>query len=295
MKLSRCIVFMCLVLVIPGCATIGGMKSVQKIAINVAEPSLEDIMTGVLASDDIVNAESLCMTLLPLLDNLVTFSPHNKRLLAVAGQAYMLYSFGFVEDVDPARAIRLYAKSRDYGIRSLRENKDFRKALDAGKDYPEAVKSLNKEDMDAIFYTGMGWTLWTMLSAKGGDIGTMTDLPKVRALMDRAIQLDEGFWHGGPYLFYGAYNGAMGVMLGGGAEPAKASFDKAFAISDKFLPTHLFYAQYYATLIGDEALFDKELQYIFDTPADILPDMSLAAYAVKKKAKILLEKKGNWF
>ena len=278
-----------------GCATIGGMRPVQRMATDMVVPSLEDMVETTLKSDDLVNAQSLMETVLPLLDGLIEFSPDNASLLTIAAEGYALYSFGFVEDVDRQRAIKLYAKGKGYGMRALKQNCYFESALESGEDFSEAVQYLTEDDVAAAFYTSFGWAFWAIRSIQEGNMMAAFDLPKITALMDRVIELDETFFEGGPHLFYGAYYGALGPNFGGGPEKAKVSFEKAFEISSNFLTTHYFNALYYAIPTMDEELFDKELKYVLETPNDALPEMALANAVAKVKAQSLLNEKWKYF
>jgi hypothetical protein len=85
-------------------------------------------------------------------------------------------------------------------------------------------------------------------------------------------------------------------MMGGGVDKAKKEFDIVFEITDgKFLLAKVLFAQYYATLLKEEELFKNTLNEVLNTPSDILPDATLANEVAKVKAKILLEKAGEYF
>ena len=295
MRLRILVCIMAAVFMFGGCATIGGMRPVQRMATDMMVPSLEDMVKTTLKSEDLINAQSLMETVLPLLDGLIEFSPDNASLLTIAAEGYALYSFGFVEDVDRQRAIKLYAKGKEYGMRALKQNSYFESALEDGEDFSEAVQCLTEDDVAAAFYTGFGWAFWAMRSIQEGDVKAAFDLPKITALMDRVIELDDTFFEGGPRLFYGAYFGALGPSFGGGPKKAKTSFDKALEISPNFLTTHYFNALYYAIPTMDEALFDKELTFVLDTPNNVLPEMALANAVAKVKARRLLNQKWKYF
>jgi hypothetical protein len=205
-----------------------------------------------------------------------------------------------VEDKDPERARILYSIGRDYGLRALKMNRGFRKALEKGKPYSEAVKKLKKKDMDALFWTAAAWAAYMNLSTR--DTESLFDIPNIMALLTRSRELDDTFWYGGPHMFFAAYYSQFPAMMGGGAEKAQKEFDAVKEIVNKktggkgeWLIADYFYAKYYATLLKDEELFDKTNQKILDAPVDSIPDMAAVNGLAKIKTRILLEQKGRYF
>jgi len=61
------------------------------------------------------------------------------------------------------------------------------------------------------------------------------------------------------------------------------------------LLAHVFYARYYATGVYDEALFDKTIDFVLKTPANVMPEMQLANDISKRKALWLKNNKNKFF
>jgi hypothetical protein len=231
---------------------------------------------------------------------LSNFAPKNRAFLAFGAQLYAAYALGFVEDKDPERARVLFATARDYGLRALKMNKGFTKALKKGESYSEAAKRLKKKDMDALFWTTASWAAWLFLSTH--DMEALLDIPKIMALLERCLEIDDRFWFGGPHLFNAAYYSQQPAMLGGGPEKAQKEFDKVEEIvkeeagpEAEWLIADYFYAKFYATLIKDEELFDKTIQKILNTPNDSIPEMAGVNGLAKIKTRYLLEQKDRYF
>ena len=124
----------------------------------------------------------------------------------------------------------------------------------------------------------------------------VNDRPKILAMMQRMMELDDTFNYGAIHIMFAAYNSNPPVHMGGDLEVAKYHYDKAFEISDsKFLPWHYLYAKYYAVRIQDRKLFVDTLNHIISAPEDLLPEKSFANEATKEKAKRLLEKVDLFF
>jgi len=288
------IILAVLVLTASGCT--GIMRSGMGAATPIFDSAMEAAMRG---KDPMILGEGVPGLAL-LLDGLSNFAPKNRAFITFGAQLYTAYALGFVEDTDPERARVLYAIGRDYGLKALKMNRGFRKALEKGKPYSEAVKKLKKKDMDALFWTAAAWAAWMNLSTR--DTEALFDIPNIMALLTRSLELDDTFWYGGPHMFYAAYYSQFPAMMGGGPEKAQKEFDKVKEIVKKkagekgeWLIADYFYAKYYATLIKDEELFDKTIQKILDTPNDCIPEMAAVNGLAKIKTRHLLEQKDRYF
>ena len=67
-------------------------------------------------------------------------------------------------------------------------------------------------------------------------------------------------------------------------------------ISDgKFLLAKLYYARFYAPLVVDEKLFERELNEVLEAPSDALPEVVLLNEIAKAKARIFLKNEKQYF
>lgn len=69
---------------------------------------------------------------LKLLDGLIIEAPDNEKLLLLGAQGYTSYALGFVQDSSRERANLFYLRARDYGLRILFENSDFKEHFNGG-------------------------------------------------------------------------------------------------------------------------------------------------------------------
>lgn len=280
--------------------TTSGCAGLIRTGIGAANPIFDSAVQAAMASKDPMILGEGAPGMLLILDGLANFAPDNRYFLVAGSEFYAAYALGFVEDRDPERARVLYKISRDYGLRALKMNSGFRRALEKGKPYSEAVKKLKKRDMDALFWTAAAWAAYMNLSTR--DTESLFDIPNIMALLTRSLELDDTFWNGGPHMFFAAYYSQFPAMMGGGAEKAQKEFDAVTRIVKKqngekaeWLIADYFYAKYYATLLKDEELFDKTIQKILDAPVDSIPDMAAVNGLAKIKTRILLEQKSRYF
>lgn len=277
--------------VVVGCA---GCGCLMRMGVNRMAPTFEKFGAAAQRETDPDLVRDGAPSNLLMLDGLLDVSPKNRILLTTAAQAYCGYAQAFVEDQDTERAKGLYIKGRDYGMRALMTYGSFRKARARGERVEEAAKRLGKDEVPTMFWTAMCWAGWLNLSKR--DPKALLDIPSIKGMMERVYQLDDAFYYGAPHLFFGSYYAGLPPMAGGGADKAKAEFEKAFALTGgKALLGYVMYAQSYATLIQDRKLFESTLKKVLASPADAIPDLTLVNLVSKKRAARLLKDEDKYF
>jgi hypothetical protein len=124
----------------------------------------------------------------------------------------------------------------------------------------------------------------------------MAELPRVELMMKKVLELDEGFYYGGPHIFMGIWFASWPKEAGGDLKKAQKHFQRALEMGQgKFLMTYVYYADFYARKAIDKDLFVSTLQKVLDTPVDIAPEVTLLNAVAKKKAEDLLNHKEEIF
>jgi len=267
----------------------------QRWAVRSTQGILENGLEVMYEEDDLPLAEQAAASNLKMVEALIRSDPNNETLLLMASQGYSSFALGFVEDTDRQRARKFYARGRDYGLRILMHRKKFREAMDADlARFKAALQSFTRKDVPALFWTANGWGNWINLGLS--DPEALAQLPRVRLLMRRVIELDETYFYGSAHLFFGALYGAMPKMLGGDPQKSKQHFDRCLQINGgRFLMTYVLYAQYYAVQIQNRQLFQSLLNKVVDSSLDILPEQRLANRIAQRKAASLLAKVDDLF
>lgn len=232
---------------------------------------------------------------LMLIDGLIEAYPKNQKLLVAGAQAYSAFAAVFSEEKDRDKARQLYFKGREYGLRALSKRKAFRELLLEPLDqFKTCLEDFGKRDVPALFWTARCWGSWISLSTHS--VEAMADVPKVVTLMERVLELDEGFYYGGPHLFMAVYHSSRPKAYGGDPEKARWHFEKAFELSqERFLMAHVLYAKYYARQVFDRGLFESTLEKVLDAPADSVPELTLVNTIAKQQAKELLQQADEYF
>jgi tetratricopeptide (TPR) repeat protein len=285
-----------LFLVIPmlfanGCAT-----TRTRMMVDSMNPLMMKMRDATNRNADLELVQDAMPSFLVQMDGFVAASPENTYLLANAAEAYMGYAFLFVEDTDKKRAKGLYFKAKEYALRSLKLNKSFAEAF--AEDDPDVFKrslqTIKKKDIASLYFAINAWLQW--IGASADDASVLNDLPRIEAMIDRAMELDDTFYHGGVHATLGAFYVASPEMFGGKPDQAEFQFKEAFEISQsKYLMWQYLYARYYAFAINDRNLFVATLEKVISAPDDILPEEIFVNKAVKLKARILLSHVDDYF
>jgi hypothetical protein len=231
---------------------------------------------------------------LMLIDGMVQAVPDNERLLIAAAQSYSSFASIFVEDEDKEYANLLYERGKRYALRSL-EMRGFKDPLRIPfDDFKQGLNRLGKKDVPTLFWSATCWVNWIRLNIDS--IEAMSELPRVEWMMKRVLELDEGFYYGGPHLFMGIWYASRPKIAGGDLKKAQEHFLKALDLGQgKFLMADVYYANYYARKMMDKDLFTSILQKVLETPANTSPDLVLVNTVAKKQAKELLSHVEEYF
>jgi TRAP transporter T-component len=271
-----------------------GCAGSKKLTVGSTALLLEDVVTASNRQSDLKMVREGMPAYLMLLDGMVTAWPSNARLSIAAGQGYASYASAFAEDEDPEYARVLYGKAKIYALKAL-QLKGFADPQTATFDDFEAeLKSRGKSDVPYLFWAAASWGNWIGLNQSS--MAAMAELPKVEMLMHRALELDEGFYYGGPHIFMGILYASRPAIAGGDLDLAKEHFLKAIDLgNEKFLMARVYYAFHYARRAFDRDLFVETLKQVIDTPVDIELDLTLINSAAHAKARDMLNRVDELF
>lgn len=266
----------------------------KKLTIGATATLLEEIARASSQQSDLRILREGMPAYLMLIDGMIQASPDNDQLLIAGAQSYSSFASLFVEDQDKEYANLLYQRGRHYALRSL-EIRGFKEPLERPfDDFKEGLNSLGKKDVPFLFWTATCWVNWIRLNQDSME--ALSELPRVESLMKRVLELDEGFYYGGPHLFMGIWFASRPKIAGGDLKKAREHFLKALDLGQgKFLMAYVYYAKYYARNKMDKELFTSTLQKVLETPADTSPDLILLNTVAKKQAKKLLSHVEEYF
>ncbi len=216
--------------------------SIKKMAINSMGDALAEGGSTYASDDDPELIKAAVPFSLKLMESLLAEVPEHKGLLFAASSGFTQYAYAFVqqdademEDKDVhaaaelrARAKRLYLRARDYGLRALEvAHPGFRQKIAA--DPKAAVAVCKPEDVRTLYWTAASWG--ASISVAKEDYDLVGDQPKVEALIDRALELDESYDHGALHSFLVSYELARQGAKGDPTERARKHFERALELS----------------------------------------------------------------
>jgi TRAP transporter T-component len=255
---------------------------------------LEDVVKSSYRQSDLKMIREGTPAYLMLLDGMVEAWPDNAQLLIAAAQGYSSFASVFLEDPEGEYAKRLTGKAKQYALRSveLKGLKDpLQKPFD---DFKENLTRLGKKEVPYLFWSATCWASWISLNLDS--VEAVAELPKVEAMMQRVLVLDEAFYYGGPHLFMGIWFASRPKIAGGDLKKAQTHFLKAIELGQgKFLMAYVYYASTYARQALDKDLFTSLLQGVLKSPADDPPELTLLNTVAKKKAHDLLGRTQEYF
>lgn len=274
-----------LALSLGGCASI--MRSAQQSFVN-------NLSAAVKNHDDPATVEQGLAAYLLLADASVQGSPNDPGTLCGAAGLYGSYAGAFATD-DPARALRLSERALRYASTALcardasacdLRNKPFA-AIEAWVD--------NSRSSDALMLgcLGTAWTGW--IQVRTDDFSAIADVPKVKKMFEKLDRIDPGYDGGVVQLYLGVLSSLLPPAYGGKPELGAAYFERAIAASDgRNLMAKALYAQYYARLVFDQALHDRLLTEVLDSPVEA-DGLTFSNAIAKTKAAELLASGKDYF
>jgi hypothetical protein len=280
----RSLLALFLILCLAGCAGI----------VSSATGSLAtDLSAAILDQNDPETVETGTPAYLLLVDGLIRDNPKSEDLLLSGAKLYGAFAGVFVKDAE--RAQRLTSKSRDYAERALcRHRAELcglgNRPFDV---YSATLAGLGKNDVPVLFAFASAWAGW--IQTHSNDWNAVADLAKVRAGMERVIELDETYEHGSAHLYLGVLTSLLPPALGGKPEDGRRHFERTIALSQgRDLMAKVEFARRYARLVFDRPLHDRLLNEVLQAPVTA-PGLTLSNTLAQRAARELLKSADSYF
>lgn len=233
------------------------------------------------------------------LEGLVAVSPDNETLLLLLAKAYVAHAYGWIEDELEAaeragkyevaealrdRARRMYRRARDLAFRVLRHRAEgfdeARRSVDTLR--PWLDEAMDEDDAEVLFWAGNAWG--SIIKVSIDDPNAVADLSLVKAVMGRAVALDETIENASGLVFLAAA-ACVSPAIGGDPEEGERLFERAFELTDRevFL-VHVNYAMSCAVLNQDRDRYVEVLREVLSA-GDPRPEARLVNRIAKRRAR----------
>lgn len=253
----------------------------------------DNLTSAMLNNRDLATVEAGAPSYLLFVDGLIEGSPKNRGLLTAGAKLNGAYASAFV--VDEQRLKIMADKAMDYAERAAcLADKNLCQPREQNFDaFKAAVESVGKKNVEPLYNLGVACVGW--LQAHSDDWEAITQLPKAKAILERVVELDEGFEQGAAYLYLGGIATLLPPAMGGKPEVGKQHFERAIALSNGTnLIAKVVYARQYARLVFDQELHHKLLTEVIASPADV-PGNTLINLVAQREARKLLADEADYF
>jgi hypothetical protein len=242
---------------------------------------------------------------LKMVEMMLDQSPTHPGLLMTACSGFTQYAYAFLQadaDIsDPstqtardfkARGSAMYDRARGYCLRALEiRHPGAGQALQA--DTKKTLAGMSAADVPALYWTGVSWGGALLLS--DSPVARIGEIATVRALLTRALELDEG-WEGGTIHEAMIALESLPVLLGGSAARAREHFNRAVALANgESAFAYVALATGVAQPAKDRAEFEKLLRAAIAIDVSKRPSIRLANLIAQRRARYLLSQMNKLF
>jgi len=252
-----------------------------------------NIEAAVLNQDDLETVYAGAPAYLLMIDSLIVDSPSNANLLTTGSKLYSSYAAAFIED--PQRGQRLAARGYGYGKRALcLQLERLCSTLDKPYDkFIAELDSVTPATLDVAYGFSQAW--FAKLRLNSDDWKVRADIPKLQAIFNRIVHLDDGFNRGGVHLYLAVLTSLLPPALGGKPEIGRGHFEKAIELSGGHnLMAKVMFAKFYARLVFNRELHDRLLTEVLAADADS-PGFTLFNTLARREATTLLAQSNEYF
>jgi predicted anti-sigma-YlaC factor YlaD len=237
--------------------------------------------------------------------------PDHKGLCLALARTATSFGVAFVEEeadrlqekdvasarVGYARARRMFLRARGYGLDGLELAAPGAKtalAHQSRSEWKQALAKVKRDDVALLYWTAAAWG--SAIATAKDDMKLVGELPRVAALMERALELDEAFDDGSVHEFFITYDASRSAADGGGVDSARKHFLRARELGhNKKMSTLVSFAEAVDVQIQNKAEFVKLLDEVLAFDIDSDHDHRLVNILAQRRARWLTARVGELF
>jgi hypothetical protein len=253
----------------------------------------DDLSATIVSFDDPETVRKGVPAYLILISTMIKGDPEDVDLLESGARLYSAYASSFTDSQQSK--IALANRAYEYASRAIcLTNETF---CNIGRlsyfEFEQKLGTLTKDDVRHLFVFASSWA--SKIEANSSDWNAIADLPKVKAAIQRVLDLDDTIDNGNAHLYMAVMETLLPPSMGGKPEIAKQHFEAAIRISGgQNQMAKVLYAEKYARLLFDRKLHDRLLKEVIASGND--PDqLKLINALARQKAQVLLDSADDYF
>ena len=161
---------------------------------------------------------------------------------------------------------------------------DFEKKRSLGAKMEDAILVLQRDAVPCMYWYASNLGKWAKFK---GIQTTLKYKDTIFGIVSRVKELDPEYFYAAPDRYFGGYYAVAPTFAGGDLNKSETHFAESVKKYPYYLATHVLIAELLAPKRQDRALFDRELKFVMDTPADSMPDVVPEQTIEKRKAERL--------
>lgn len=268
-------------------------------------------MFAITSDSDITLIGDFFPTALKMYEIIQSQNPNHLGLKSMTGSLNIMYANAFVQSpadllsVDQfekqndeyIRAESHYIKGRDLCLEALEgRHKGITELINSGdeENIQKACSKLDKNDVSTTYWYGAGYLAAFSLDPLNPDL--IGNLSAPVALLEKANTLDPAYNNGAILEVLARFYAAAPEAFGGNMEKAVLYCDKVIEMTGGKTPgPYVIQAECFCIPTGDEEGFIQALNNALSINPDDNPETRLTTTITQKKARKLLNQKGDYF
>lgn len=244
---------------------------------------------------------------LKTMEGLLIEIPDHRGLMIAAASGFTQYAYAYVDflafEIEQSdrrrarelrlRAKRLYLRGRDYALRVL-ALRDPRFGAKLRQEPEAALAPLTPEDVTPLYWATVSWS--AAIAADKRDMDLVADLNLIGPMINRCLELDEGFDQGAIHQFLVSYEGGRSSAQGGSVDRARKHFERAMALGrGQQVGPLVTFAENVSVRLQDRQEFTQLLQEALAFDVNQAPEHRLANLIAQRRARLLLSRVDDYF
>jgi len=280
----RSTLFLALFLNIAGCG---------QLISNAKKDFANDLASTILESNDPETIKQGVPAYLILISSMIKGDPDNADLLESGAKLYGAYASSFTDDKESKQALASTAFNYAERAMCIRDEVFCDVKSKSYFEYELLLNEIDQTQAGHLFVFASSWA--GFIEATSSDWNSVAELPRVKASIQRVIDLDEMVDNGNAHLYMAVLETLLPPSVGGKPELAKIHFERAIEISDNTnLMAKVLYAEKYARLLFDRELHDTLLNQVLAAGKGP-KDQTLVNTLARHKARQLLDSADDYF